>query len=151
MKGAPGMLLLLMVAASVDADISANDTATVTQDSGLDSDLASSVGQSKPSMVACFPFCFPDMGRKRETQTTALAAERILDTKVQRRFQPESRWLTLEKSDSASSTIPRFIVRRRKALKRQQQTQAKQIREDSESMASYKRGASNQFLPARLQ
>lgn len=151
MRGIFGMLLLLMIAASVQADTSANDTATASQDSGLDGDLASTVGQSEPNMLICHPFCFPELG-KREIHTAALAAERMQDTKAQRRFQPESRRSIVEKSDFTSLPIPRLIERKMKALKRQQQTQAKQIRKDGESIASYKRGISNQSLPpARLQ
>ena len=150
------MLLLLMMATSVEADTSANDTAPATQDSGLNGDLASSVGQSEPSTLACSPFCFPDYGGKREAvQAAALAsaAEGIQDTKVQRRFQPESRRSIVQKSlgDFTSLTIPRLFGRKRKALKRQRQMQAKQI--DHESIATYKRGVSNKSLrlPARVQ
>ena len=146
------MLLLLMITASVQADTSANETATATQDSRLDGDLASAVSQSKPSTFACRPFCFPDYTGKREIYAATLAAERMPDTNGQRRFQPESRRSIVEKSHFTSSTIPRLIDRKRKALKRQQQLQAKQITKDRESVASYKRGVSNQsLLPTRLQ
>lgn len=151
MKGILGTLLLLMIAASVEANSSANDTATAAQDSGLEGELAASVGQSEPNMVACQPFCFPGLGRKRESQAAALGAEGTQDPKVQRRFEPESRWLIVGKSDSTSSTIPRLIGRKRQAFKRQQQMQAQQIRKDRESMASYKRGVRNQYLRVRLQ
>lgn len=146
------MLLLLMIAGSVEADTSANDTAPATQDNGLNGDLASSVGQTEPNTLACMPFCFPDYGRKREIHAAALAsaAERMQDTKVQRRFQPQSRRSIVEKSDFTSLTIPWLFDRKRKALKRQQQMQAKQI--DRESIATYKRGVSNKsLLPTRLQ
>lgn len=147
MKGISGILLLLMIAASVEADTSANDTTTAMQDNGTEGDLATSVGQSKPSTLACGPFCFPELGgRKREMHAEALAAERMQDTKVQRRFQPESPWSAVERSDFTSFTIPRIIERKRKALKRQQQMQAKQTRKDRESIASFKRGVSKQFL-----
>ena len=145
------MLLLLMITASVEANTSTNDTAPATQDSGLNGDLASSVGQSEPNTFACVPFCFPDYDGKREIHAAALtsAAERTQDTKVQRRFQPESHRSILEKSDFTSLPIPRFD-RKRKTLKRQQRKPAKQI--DRESIATYKRGVSNKSqLPARLQ
>ena len=152
MKGIPGMLLLLMIAANVEADTSTNDTAPATQDSGLIGDLASSVSQTEPNTLACVPFCFPEYGRKREIHAAAIAsaAERVQDTEVQRRFQPESRRSIVEKSDF-TSLIPRLFDRKRKALKRQQlQMQAKQI--DRKSIATYKRGVSNKsLLPARPQ
>ena len=145
------MLLLLMITASVQADTSANDTATATQNSGLDGDLASAVSNSEPSRLACRPFCFPEMG-KREIHATALAAEGIPGTKVQRRFQPESRRSIVDRSQFTSLTIPGLIDRKRKALKRQPQMQEKQITRDGESVASNKRGVTNQsLLPARLQ
>lgn len=147
MKGMPGILLLLMIAASVEADTSANETTTAMQDNGMEGDLAPSVSQSKPNTLACGPFCFPELGgRKREMDAEALAAERMRDTKVQRRFQPESPWSAVERSDFTSFTIPRLIETKRKALKREQQMQAKQIRKDRQSIASFKRGVSEQFL-----
>ena len=152
MKGIPGILLLFIIVNNVEADTSANDTATATQDSGLDGDLASSVGQSGPSTLACVPFCFPDYNGKREIHRTASVARKMQDVKVQRRFQPESRRSIGQKSDFTSLTIPQLIDRNRRALKRQQQMQAKQIRKDRESIAPYKRGVSKQsLLPARLQ
>ena len=155
MKGIPGMLLLLMITARVEANTSANDTAPASQDSGLNGDLASSVGQSEPNTFACVPFCFPDYNGnhgKREIHAAALAsaAERTQDTKVQRRFQPESRRSIFEKSDFTSLTIPRLFDRKRKTLKRQQRKPAKQV--DREIIATYKRGVSNKSQrPARLQ
>ena len=147
MKGIPGILLLLMIAASVEADTSANDTTTAMQDNEMEGDLATSVGQSEPNTLACGPFCFPELGgRKREMNDEALAAERMQDAKVQRRFQPESPWSAVERSDFTSFTIPQLIERKRKALKCQQQMQAKQIRKDRESIASFKRGVSKQCL-----
>lgn len=152
MKGISGMLLLLMITASVEANTSANDTTPGTQDSGLNGDLASSVGQTEPNTLACVPFCFPDFNGKREIHVAGLtsAAEKMQDIKVPKRFQPEPRRSIVEKSDSTSLTIPRLFDRKKKALKLHQQMQANQI--DRKSIATYKRGVSNKSqLTARLQ
>jgi len=151
MRGILGTLLLLMITASVQADTSANDTSTATQDSGPDGDLASAVSHSEPSRLQCVPFCLPPLG-KREIHAAALAAERMPGTKVQRRFQPDFRRSIVDKSQFTSLTIPGLIDRKRKALTRQRHMREKQNTKDGESVASYKRGVTNQsLLPARLQ
>lgn len=151
MKRILGMMMLSMIAASVAANNSANSTSEPT--SGQNDALASSVGQSQPNQVAadCHPFCFEEIGRKRETKSAVWGAEQMQDREAQRGFQPQSRWLTDEEKASSLSTIMQLLARKREAYKRQQQMRARHIWKDAESMTSYKRGGSRQLLRARRQ
>lgn len=141
MKTVLGIMMLLVIVASVAADSSTNSTSAE-----QDETLASSVGQTQPNQVAanCYPFCI-DIGRKRETQS----GERLLDTQARKRFQPQSRWFIAEQKDSTLSTVPRLLSSKREAFKRQQRRQARRLWQDNESMTSYKRGASFKPLRAR--
>ena len=154
MKAIIWTLLVLVVVSQTKAD--GNITAEASNDKGL----VSSMNQNEPNKAACFPFCFPDIGRRDDLPRAKQDVQRAEDSMQDERSATETyklhpkfrRWLGDRSSSSWRSL--RLSTEKRQHRLRTERTWKRTGLHNSQSkikrMTSSKSGDRHQLSRANL-